>query len=123
MTQHILSTKWFPNPIQIYKNEKRKQVLYKELKTHTRVAVEVFKPKRPNHVQSMSCDMKHPLHYLQVQVDLTHSFQRLGVLLDGVDGLGEGDQLGGVLACRLTGISQLACTFIDECMNDLRANS
>ena len=58
MTQHILSTKWFPNPIQIYKNEKRKQVLYKELKTHTRVAVEVIKPKRPNHVQSMSCDMK-----------------------------------------------------------------
>lgn len=56
--QHILSTKWFPNPIQIYKNEKRKQVLYKELKTHTRVAIEVFKPKRPHHIQSMACDMK-----------------------------------------------------------------
>ena len=49
---------WVTHPFQTYQKEKQKQVLYKKLETHTRDAVQLFKPKKPHHAQSIACDMK-----------------------------------------------------------------
>lgn len=52
------SMMWIKNPIQTHKNEQKRQVLYRDLKERSAIAVELFKPKKPNHIQSLACDMK-----------------------------------------------------------------
>ena len=49
---------WLKHPIRTYKKKQHKRLLYDKMKMQTREAVIVFKPKGPNHSQSVATDMK-----------------------------------------------------------------